>query len=188
MIENKKKTRAWVGWWITAIVMVALALVIAVVFRTEETYVSGGETTVNISSVECVSSTAETLLFDSKDAQRVENEIKMTFKSDYLDNISYNYTGTFNNNESAEVMKSNFHANYNMYMGKNNVDPEILNPIFADIKTKVNISLYVARDKMNQVIADLFFLTADDIARKEDFTASKLKKIYESKGFTCKNN
>ena len=183
---TEKKT-GLVGWGIALVVMILLAIGIAVVFRSEETYISGGDTTTRMVSAECVATDrVEDFFFSNKNAQRLSVKIKMIFKESVLDNISFDSEGTYNNNDDAETATAKLHADYNIYMADEGVNPEIYNPVFSSNKTKANISLYASYDKIDQPVAKIFFLDLEELP-KEKFDMTNLKQYYESKGFTCKS-
>lgn len=141
----------------------------------------------NYASLECTSSSPTNPFFTSTTVQRFTHEIKVLFSDQKIKEISYRYDGTYNSNEAAESAKAHLHAEYNKYMARNGVYEETLNPVFSTNKSKLMVSLYAETKKINPTVARLFFISADDYQTIDNYTAEDFKKLYESKGFSCKN-
>ncbi|MBR2831091.1 hypothetical protein IKE83_01910, partial [Candidatus Saccharibacteria bacterium] len=123
--------------------------------------------------------------FKSDTAQRYTHEIRATFKGDKLDDISYVYEATYNSPEAVESANAALHADYNTYMGENNQNQGMLEPIFANLKSKLKVSLYGNRSKLNDVTVKFFFLEPAEVQEMGKNDMDKLEKLYKEKGFSC---
>lgn len=173
---------------IAALVLVVGAVILAIMWlltNRHETKISNTINTDNYSSLICESNSPEEPFFVSKSVQRFTHELKVMFNNGHLNDISYRYEGTYNSNDVAETAMAEMHADYNKYMSGGGVYQEKLNPVFATDKTKTRISLYAEPDKLNNVVARLFFLGEDDLNKLGSYSQSDLKELYEKKGFSC---
>ena len=171
---------------------ICLALILGVIpilvwFLTNksETRTTTENTYASISSLQCSSTNLEDVFFKPETVQRYEHRIKALFKNNSLDAISYNFEGTYSSNGVAENAMAKFHATYNKYMGSQNLEAQSLSPNFSAVKTKVTISLYAERKKINSGILPIFFLETEDIEKIEKYDGKEFEKYYKTKGFSC---
>lgn len=139
-----------------------------------------------ISSLDCTASQPNDAFFAEKNAQKRSHKVKITFREDKADKITYTYEGTFSDNTTAEAVSSRFHADYNIYMGDNGLNPESLAPTFSAADATTYINLYGSYDKLNSATEKLFFLTNDEYSGGQ--SSSYLERVYGTKGFSCDVN
>lgn len=187
MSEDQEKKGAGIFKRLLIIVFIVIvAIIVWLIFRGESSYNSTGTKVTKVTSIDCSNSHPENPFFVSSTAQRFTHRVKATFKDDRINDIAYNYDGTYNSTETAESANAHLHAEYNTYMGSNDQYQEGLMPNFATTKSKLKISLFAKKDQINHINAVFFFLNPDDV-RDADFnyTIKKLKAIYENQGFSC---
>ena len=208
MVQNSNKRNIWPLIAI-CIMIVVLALFIAVwLFGGNTTYIegSGGAPEDKMATLNCEldgldvegedvddeadnesggESDDKKAFFVSKSVQRYNHEIRVVFKNQRPDAWQYHYNGTYNSNDSAEAAEAALHADYNIYMGENDLEQSSLNPVFSTIKSKVQISLYGDEKTITPATARFFFLESDELNNIFDSTIDDLKKDYEDDGFSC---
>ena len=181
---SEKKSNAMK--WVAIVILVLLSLVILfIIFWKREEHTSNDERIISVKLLECSGSGIEDAFFVSDTVQRYTHEIRATFKEEKLDDISYIYNGTYNSPEAVESSASRLHADYNIYMGKNNENPESLNPMFSNLKSKLKITLYSNKTGINPVTATLFFLDPDNLDSIRNYNINNLGGMYKEKGFVC---
>ncbi len=135
------------------------------------------------SAIVCTASVPEGAFFSASGVGAQTHTIKAAFEDDKVTKISYQYEGNFETEAAADKANTNFHIDYNEYMG---ADAESLGPSFAAIKTKARINFLAERSQLNSKNARLFFLNAEDVSDLANFAPEKIEKMYEARGFSCK--
>ncbi|MBR2543665.1 hypothetical protein IKF03_03700 [Candidatus Saccharibacteria bacterium] len=183
-MAEEKKNNIW--WWVIAgLGAVVLVLVLIFLLQGKENYIAGGEQMTRVGSLNCSISHSEEAFFQSETVQRYTHEVRAIYRGDKLEDISYTYNGTYASPEAVEDASAILHAKYNKYMGENGVNPESLTPQFSNLKSKLKVSLYGDKSKIDKVTAPLFFLTEEEVAEVGKYNLSKLEKLYKGKGFSC---
>lgn len=186
MSENKKSRIDTVSIAVLASIVGAVTLIIIwLLTNHHETRVSTTTDMGNYGSLACTSQNPDEPFFVSKNVQRFIHELTVMFTNEHVNDFSYRYEGTYNSEGAAETAMAEMHASYNKYMASGGVYQEKLNPVFMTDKTKVRISLYAEPEKLNNVVARLFFLSDEDLSKLGDYSQSDLKELYEKKGFSC---
>lgn len=184
MSEQEQK-KSGIVKWVGLILIIIIIVVIIWLLRPKESYTPGEDRVTRVGSLECSGVNVADPFFISETAQNSTHEIKSTFKNNRLEDALYTFISTYNSADAVEAANASLHAEYNTYMGKNFTNPEILTPVFSNIKSKLQITLYADKGEIDPVTARLFFLSAEDYAVISQSTPNQIKNIYESKGFTC---
>ncbi len=185
MVEKKRNKSNILKAICLALILGAIPILIWFLTNKSETRITEDTTYASISSLQCSLANSEEAFFKSENVQRYEHKIKVLLKNDKLDAISYNYEGTYNSNAVAEDAMAKFYAAYNKYMASLNLNPQDLTPNLSAVKTKVTISLYAERKKINSGILPIFFLEREDIEKIEKYDGKEFEKYYKNKGFSC---
>ena len=178
MSRNKKQNNYLIIGSIFLAIIIILILVVVWLF-------SNNKETITSSDLSCESSSSEGRFFKPYDAIRVKHRIVMTFVNDVLNSASYTFHGTYNSDDKAENAEAWLHGDYNEHFKGTDLNPENYAPNFVSVNSKVDISLYVDRNKMNSVIMQVFNLNTEELAKFNDLHMDDFKTIYEKKGFTC---
>ena len=72
-------------------------------------------------------------------------------------------------------------------MAENNLSDTILSPYFANTRETANANLFAEKNTLNNATANLFFLEASDASNFQNYKNTTLKKIFSSRGFSCKD-
>ena len=163
-----------------------VALVVCLLTYKQETHTTTDIKEGDYGALECNSSEPEEPFFVSQGVQRFTHEIKIMFAGDRVKEMSYRYDGTYNSDETAEHAMAIMHKDYNKYMESYALNSESLNPVFSENKSKITVSLYAESKKVDTAVARLFFIQGEDFDKLNDYKPEDYKKMYESKGFTCK--
>lgn len=192
MSKEGNKSKAIYG--ITAIICIVVAVILLVAWllnSRSETRYSSDKAEENTSSLDCtISSLTEDIsnVFDYGTPETTSCQIKMIFKNDKLDVLTFGYNGTYSSEKLAEDEMSRMHADYNGYMSGHNLSQSLLNPTFTRDKETVKITLYSEKGKIDNITAPFFFITSDEFALSKDYSEKTMNKIYENKGFSCKSH
>ena len=186
MNDKKEKSNYLIIGTVIAAVVILLVLIIIWLFtNSRETRISEDTDYGAVFSLECESNKSEDAFFKPYDAIRVKHRIISIFKGNNLDNISYDFEGTYNSEDKATNAEAWLHADYNLHFKDTDVYPESYSPNFAVIKSKVRILIYADRQRLNQVIMPIFYLSSEDYDKLGEYSGEDLKGVYEKKGFTC---
>ena len=190
MTEPDEKSKIKIRVIGTTVVLLVFLCVLGGFFllRGTETRETSNKENYVISALICTASSPENVFFSSKLATSVKHTVKVTFKDEKADKISYSYEGELENNEKAESVMSAFHANYNIDMSNNGRDPESLTPSFVASDKTVRINLYSTVDNLNSAVAKFFFLTSEEQGKIATYSRKTVQKIYEKVGFKCEYN
>lgn len=186
--EEGSKSKPWIIAFVVILAMVVCVVAIFFLFRKTETRETSTKDNYAITALTCKASSPENAFFSSSAAISNEHTIKITFKDESADKISYNYEGKLEDNEKAESLISSFHADYNIYMSDNGLNPEILSPSFVATNNAARINLYSTVSSLNGAIPKIFFLTSGDRNKITTYSEKTIQKIYENVGFKCEYN
>ncbi len=117
----------------------------------------------------------------------VENrhEIRVAYNNDRPESISYVYTGKYNSTEDADSGDTNFHIEYDMYVGLVKSDKSKITTSFSDVGLESRESLFARVIDLDERIARLFFLNPEELNILRQGESEQLKNAYENKGFIC---
>lgn len=174
-----------IKWVVATAILVAIAVIIMLIFRTHNTTTTITRDYADTSYISCLSGSPDGAFFVSKSAESISHEIKVIFSDDVADKFSYTLRSTYNSSAAARQDIAVWHADYNNYMADHNTDPEKLSPQFADIDTKSEIALYTTIEDMNSSTHDFFFLTDEEYSKIQNYSTEELQSLYKSKGFLC---
>ncbi|MBR3236108.1 hypothetical protein IKF92_00275 [Candidatus Saccharibacteria bacterium] len=183
--EKKSKMLKLIG---SLLVLLGVFAVIILLILT-----NGGETRTSdnsdgdvVSALVCRSGGRDDGFFKSEKANNLTNEVKVTFSDKTYDKIYYSYEGVYRATEVADEDEVRMHADYNIYMGDNNLSDNLLSPSYSVAKNKLHMTL-IADDKsdLNQVTAVFFYVEKDDLEKFKNFSMGEMRKYYESKDFSC---
>lgn len=186
MDKTEQSNKSW--WKVVAILGVAVVfeLIVLILSSERETKTSEPQAETAVSALYCKSAVPVEPFFDSRSASEALHEIKVTFNKGVPDKFSYTYSGVYGSESEADQMRSRFHADYNIYLGTNNVNQESLYPTFTFDGAKAKINLFgVGEESLNSVTARFFFLSADVVRELETYSSDELMKIYADRGFSC---
>lgn len=184
--RNRHNKKIIIRAMVFALIVGIVALVIWFLTYKNESYTSTETGGSDYGSLECTSSNPTEPFFAHETAQRATHDVKILFTGGEMKEMSYRYDGTYNSDNSAKDAEAWMHADYNKYMGENGVKHGILNPVFSVSKSKLTISLYAESKKVNKAVARLFFINEEEYGKMGGYAVQDYRKIYESKGFTCK--
>lgn len=185
MVEKKGNKSNILKAICLALILGAIPILVWFLTNRSETIITEDTVQASVSALQCSSNKSEDAFFLPEKVQRYEHKIKVLFKNDAIDAISYNYEGTYSSNNEAEDEMSKFYADYNIYMVSQNLDAQSLSPNLSAVKTKVTISLYADRKKMNSGTLPIFFLDGEDLEKIEKFGEEEFEEYYKNKGFSC---
>ena len=174
-----------IKWVVATAIIVAIAVIIMLVFRTHNKTTTITRDSADTSYISCLAGNPDDAFFTSKSAESISHEIKVIFSDDVVDKFSYTLRGTYNSNAAAMQDIAVWHADYNNYMADHNADPEKLSPHFTDIDTKSEISLYTLIGDMSSSTHQFFFLTDEEYSKIQNYSTEELQSLYKSKGFLC---
>lgn len=179
-----EKRRSKTGWIIGGVVVVAVIL-LSILLWPKGSYVSDGGRVTKVIALDCKATYLEDAFFKSEVAQRSTHEIRAIFKDNKFADISYIFEATYNSSEAVESENARLHADYNIYMSENGQSQELLEPSFANIKSKLKITLYGNKKRLNSVTAKLFFLDIEGAQNIDKYSVDELEKVYKKKSFSC---
>ena len=180
--DNKKKNWLVVG----GILLVLLIIILYILMNGNETRTSDDEESESVSALVCAIGNREEAFFYSTTANTVTNEIKATFKKGQFDKLFYTYKGVYRSEDLANEEEARFHADYNIYMGHNDLQPNSLNPTYSVPGNKIVLSLYTDDySKINRITSEFFFISPDDIEKYRNYSLDEMKNYYENKDFAC---
>lgn len=183
-VQTKKGARRfkWL-WWV--LIIIAIIVILWLLLRGRTSYTTTGDRRTKVTFLSCESSSVEDPFFVSPYAKTFTHEVKATFSSDDLADITYAYDATYESTAIAETANSRMHGDYNIYMGEHDLPQESLIPNFATGSSTVHISLFAEKSQLNGVTDVLFFLATDDFRADPDYSLSGIRQTLEDQKFTC---
>lgn len=181
-----KQEHSYISWiFIGAALLIIVAFLVWIFTNGKETRVSQEQTYSSITSLNCTAPSQEKSFFSSDSATDIKHNLKIVLQDDKIDSISYSYDATFNSDKEAENATAVLHGKYNMYMDEQGANRESYNPVFAQDKTRLKISIYAENKKLVSAMAPILFMTNDEFANIKNYNTEDFEKIYDGKGFTC---
>ena len=185
-MSEEKKNNSLVATVICLVIIVAfICIVIWLLTHQSETRYSVPKEETDTSALKCTSSNGEDALLFAKSSQRNEYVLRFSFKDDRAKQISYEYNSVYNSDEAASSASADLFQEYVVFMEKNDVMRDSLNPNFAPVKSKLKISLYWDLSKGLGAVAPIFFMTEEEYNKLDKSGNADIKKMYEGKGFSC---
>lgn len=186
MVSSSKRAKQ--VWSLVAVIIVVVAVIVALVlignlvFKNQEQRISSNEGQTVVRSMDCVAKQPQDAFFQDELATEAEHEIKVTYRNNDANKISYVYDGEYATFNDAEDAEAKLHADYNIYM-KDLADS--FSPNFSVIEDELKVSLFADAYDLGSATARMFFITPEEFENMEDYNIDDLKQIYESKGFQC---
>ena len=186
--EKKKNKRLVIDAVVMITIVVCIALVIILLTHQTETHTTEEYDDGDAAALVCTSDSndGEKDFFKSETANRVEHMVKLVYDNGKVEKMSYEFMGDYNSNEEAKDENGKMHTSYNIYLGENGVDHEMLTPVFQYYDNKSIIKLYLDDyRKMNYALGRIFYIGngMKDVVAKNSI--KETKKVYENKGFSC---
>jgi len=182
--EKKKKTLVLAG----SLLMLFCALLVIfllIMINGNETRTSGEDGGDSLVALVCDSGGREDGFFKSTKANHITNQIKATFKDNAFDKLYYSYEGVYRSTETAEE-DTVMHAEYNKYMGNNNMPQDSLSPTYSVTKDRFHLTLYLDdRSDFNNITAVFFYVDDKDVEKFKNYDVDEMAKYYEAKNFDC---
>lgn len=188
-ISKRKSQQIATGFLLIS--LVAIIIVLVVIFTggtSKDSYTSGGDNTVTVTSLVCTSNVPQDPFFKPQGAHNPQHELKIIFENDGVDKINYSYAGKFSSEELAKEEISKMHASYNKYMGGIDVYQEDLYPTFSTIGSDGYANLYLDKSTLTADTAIFAFLSGNEYSNLKNYSVDALSSIYAEKGFSCQNN
>ncbi len=176
---QKHKNSVIVCFFITII-----AFVSCLFFIGEETYTESKQV-YSIEVLQCLSSNPINSFFGYSDSVNSKHEIKITYRQDEPDKISYSYNNILSSEEDAQHVDAVLHAKYNNYMGEHKLNLSTLGPIFMVVENKFKINFYTKFSNINAINGVVFFLSPEEVVNVANNSIGKTKELYTSKNFVC---
>lgn len=184
-MTKKNNTGAIVGAIIVGIIAAIIAAIVWLLTSSNETHTSSGDNYESTESVSCNAKNLDDAFFRTNNVQRSTHEIKGIFDNGKLSKISYEYSGSFSSEDTAKNAEAELMAKYNTYMTEHELSIRYLDSVIMANKTKLRVSLYGERDKLNHATAGFFFLSEEEVDKISKYSAKELGDLYAKKGFSC---
>ncbi len=182
--EKRKKTLMMVSS-LLILLCVLIVIFLLIITNGNETRTSSEVEEEKLEALICRSGGREDGFFHSKTANHITNEVKTTFNGDSFDKLYYSYEGVYRSTEEAEKDRS-MHADYNIYMGDNNMPLDTLAPNYSAANNRFHLTLYTDdKNDFNLVTAVFFYVDEEDVEKFKKFSLDEMKKYYETKDFSC---
>ncbi len=184
-MSKKKKQSIWgsVALFVVCLSVAALVLFgLWSLFKTKETKIieTGGNTRTN--ALVCDAKNPQDAFFVLEGARDVDHEIKVTYTSEYGEEISYTYDADFGSPEAVKDAEARVHADYNIFMGKNGSD---FSDQFMTMGDELKISIYAKIENLGTETSRVFFVLPEEYASLDGYKVTDLAKFYQKKGFSC---
>lgn len=173
---------------VVAVVFGFIALVIFALTYKREEYIYEPNDDGGVSALVCTSSNndGEVAFFSSDNASSVEHKIKLIYKGEVINKLSYEFLGKYDSEEAARDAKGVFNTKYNVYLGEHGIEYDTLSPVFQHIGNKTKVELILDSYKnMNSVIGKFFYISSASLDSVAKNSKKETKKYYEKKGFSC---
>ena len=184
-----KRTRHFIiGFLIFAIIVIPLSYLVLNFFSAEETYTSASNTTTSIDSLHCSTNRLDNPFFKINNANSILHEIKITFRDNKPDLISYKLTGTFDDKKTARGQGDSTLSRLWSYLQDHGLAYNYIENSHSVIDNTASIDIIADKEKLNNITASIFSMETAEASKFGDQTMESLKRLYANKGFVCKDN
>lgn len=171
---------------VVALIIGIVAFVVAVLSYDRKAWVTEEHEDFSLVTMVCSRHDDEHSFFENNNASDKEHQLKIVFKDDKIDKISYGFEGEYDSKESADHDDAVLHADYNIYMSNHEISSELLTPIFRVSDNKLFISMYLENySSLNSVTGKIFYIGSGDIDKLAKNSVDDVKAYFKKKGFSC---
>lgn len=183
-VEKKKHSRTIMFFVVFLILTGFLVFLFINLFTEKITNTSNNSDTTRISSLYCSTRSINipNAFFDISDAESAKQAIKVIFKDEKIDNISYDADISYKEKSIAKKKEAELGIKYGLYAQDNNKKSTDLSSNFSAIDNKVKITLFSTVKQLIPAFRVVFFIDDDDL---EEYTIDTFSTLYGSKGFSC---
>lgn len=185
-MSEKKNNKSLIIRGISLILVICFIGIVIwlLTYSRETTTITNHDNSVS-SSLECNSSHPVEPFFHSSNSTKAKHVIRLLFKNDVLNEMSYDYDASFETEDDATYAEAVLHAKYNQYMGEHRLYKDDYSPSFNVIENKVRMSIYADGKKITKSVLPLFYIPDENFEELNDLKPKDLKNIYAKQGFTC---
>lgn len=171
---------------IVILVMISLIAVLWWIFNNKnERHVSSDKEINKSQSLNCISGSHNGLFFESDMVISVKHNIKILFRNNSPNSISYIFDASYPTEQQAKTGEAILHVYYSKYMIDNGSNGEVLNPVFSVNGTEINFLLHSEWNKLDSVSAKVFLIDRNDFEQADKYDINDFAHLYENKGFIC---
>lgn len=184
----KAKTKSQkVGSWVALGIVIVAALIlvglgVSLLFQDKDAQVTSHDAAPSLNAVICEAKSPTEPFFESTGATETEHEIKLAYRNQMVETISYSYETEYTTPEAAKEAEAKLHAQYNKYLGEHAND---LEPVFSLVEDDLTVRLYGETNDLTMGQAKLFFISQEDFEAYEDYDVDDMVKVLEGRGFSC---
>lgn len=186
--EAKEKKNTYLVIILVAILVlfVGAGILIANSMFEKATYKPGNSEDITTTSLFCTNKTngVQEPFFDFSSAESVEQIIKVIFKNNKINDMSYSAKAHYKDGDLAKRSAAGLEAKYSLYMQDNGAKMADFSPNFSVSETNVMISLFANISQLNSSLAKVFLLDVGD-GKFDNYSPKTLSTSYNSKGFSC---
>lgn len=185
-VEKKRNTGGIIALVFFLVLVVGVTIFCVNIFNEKATYTGGGNENTKSASLYCKtkSNNIDGAFFDVSKAESAEQVVKAIFKNNKINDISYNATLIYADEDTAKQAEAVLNFGYGTYAHDNGGDRENFSPNFSVNGPKVKISLFATMKQLNPALAKIFLIDTDD-TNLDRYTPKVLATLYKTKGFTC---
>ena len=188
--EKKNKNTKIVTILVVFLIVFAIVILILVnLFSEKTTVTTGGVDTTSSSSLYCTtrSKNIPDAFFNLEEADSAEQAIKVLFRDNKIDNIAYNATIIYGDQEKAETFQTDLEVQYDKYVQEAGKSINVFSPNFSTNGNEIKIALYADYKQLDNKLAKIFLIDTSETSL-DRYNAKVLSTLYKTKGFTCESN
>ena len=188
--ESNKKFFTKEKLAVLAGVIIAIIIVLAFLFNGKTTSKNEAKKPAEETSLICSASGINNGIFSTDNAISAEYEINLVFADDELKNLTYTFTGTYDNHATAEAAELRAHADFNIRLGELGLrEDEFSSTTFSVIDNQLILTNFATKNEISVESASMLLIDIDKDSADPAIpsTLSELKENYTSRGFICRN-
>lgn len=165
-------------------IILFVALIVFWPRETHETTSKGGENS-SIASLVCQTSAPTAAFFKDDRAANPLYVMKASYEDDELTSVSFNYSAKFASKDTAYSVSSAMVADYNIYMGKQSVEPSTYYPNIRNLDEEVRIDLFSKAKDLTLAFSKVVLSESSTNGSFAKKSHKEMKKLFESYGYRC---
>ena len=187
--KKNKHTKQIVVLVVFLAVFAAVVLILVNLFNEKTTVTTGGSEVTSSSSLYCTtkSKNIPDAFFDLTNADTANQAIKVLFKNKKIDNIAYNTTATYQDQDVAKNAHATLQVNFGKYNNGNSSNTGNISSNFSVDGNVVKINVYANSNQLNSSSAKIFLIDTSETGL-DSYTSKVLSTLYKTKGFSCESS
>lgn len=140
-------------------------------------------------SLSCTAASIKNDIFSTDDAVSTSYRVDAIFNDDKLNNITFYYTGVYDDESAAKKAEMNIHADFSKALGRHHLQEDHFSgTTYSSSGNEASLTNFAQSSDINDQSTSLLFIDydKDNPNAKIPSSYNEIKNNYEGRGFSCK--